>query len=284
LFIAIKYNKFTHNLILRRMKTTLSIILLVAFGHIALAQENLALNSFRKVPADELKTFMQNEAFYWSKVAAVLKEKGQITAWGVQIRSGGMLASEPNVNTRIGVGSWENFENLGRNYAAAEEIVRSQMDPQMLALLEETLKQDKFEFASILTNTQELTWSDKQPSFNYVVYNYSRADNPSQYLAEESRIMKPFFEKLMKQGKTKMKGWGTINVLSPIGYEYPYNAYTVDFYESIGDAFSPFTSEDVSWPEEMASLSELKTPGFWKRVIWKRVLHLNQKNELIQSW
>ncbi|MGA0987016.1 MAG: hypothetical protein ACO3RO_02335 [Flavobacteriaceae bacterium] len=266
------------------MKSTVSIILLVAISHIALAQENLAVNSFRKVPADELKTFMQNEAFYWSKVAAVLKEKGQITAWGVQIRSGGMLASEPNVNTRIGVGSWENFENLGRNYAAAEEFVRSQMDPEMLALLEETLKQDKFEFASILTNTQELIWSDKQPSFNYVVYNYSRADNPSQYLAEETRIMKPFFEKLMKQGKTKMKGWGTVNVLSPNGYEYPYNAFTVDFYENIGDAFSPFTSEDVSWPEEMASLGDLKTPGFWKRVIWKRVLHLNQKNELVQSW
>ena len=87
------------------MKSVLSIILLVAFGHIALAQENLALNSFRKVPADELKTFMQNEAFYWSKVAAVLKEKGQITGWGIQVRSGGMLASEPNVNARIGIGS-----------------------------------------------------------------------------------------------------------------------------------------------------------------------------------
>lgn len=270
--------------LLYRMKSVLSTILLVAFCHIALAQENLALNSFRKVPADELKTFMQNEAFYWSKVAAVLKEKGQITGWGIQVRSGGMLASEPNVNARIGIGSWENFENLGKNYAAAEEVVRSQMDPEMLALLEESLKQDKFEFASILSNTQELIWSDKDPSFNYVVYNYSNANNVTQYLAEESRIMKPFFEKLMKQGKTKMKGWGTINVLSPIGYEYPYNAYTVDFYDNIGDAFSPFISEDVNWPEEMASLGELKTPGFWKRVIWKRVLHLNQKNELIQSW
>lgn len=266
------------------MKSLLSIILLVAFGHIALAQENLAINSFRQVPADELKTFMQNEAIYWSKVAAVLKEKGQINAWGIQVRSGGMLASEPNVNTRIGLGSWENFENLGMNYAAAEEVVRSQMDPEKLALLEESLKQDKFEFAAILTNTEELIWSDKQPSFNYIVYNYSNANDVNQYLAEESRIMKPFFEKLMKQGKTKMKGWGTISVLSPTGYEYPYNAYTVDFYENIGDAFSPFTSEDVSWPEEMASLGELKTPGFWKRVIWKRVLHLNQNNELVQSW
>ena len=266
------------------MKSVLSIILLIAFGHIALAQENLAINSFRNVPADEMKTFMQNEAFYWSKVAAVLQEKGQITYWGIHVRSGGMLASEPNVNVRIQIGSWENLENLGKNYAAAQAVVRSQMNPEMLALLEETLKQEKFESSLILSNTEELIWNDKQPSFNYAVYNYSNANNVTQYLAEESRIMKPFFEKLMKQGKTKMKGWGTARVLSPSGYVHPYNAFTIDFYENIADTFLPFTSEDVSWPKEMASLGELKTPGFWKRVIWKRVLHLNQKNELVQNY
>jgi len=146
------------------------------------------------------------------------------------------------------------------------------------------LKQDKFEFASILTNTNELIWSDKQPSFKYVVINYSKSNNVAQYLSEESRIMKPFFEKLMKQGKTKMKGWGTTSVLSPSGYDYPYNAYTVDFYDKISDAFTPFNSDDITWPEEMSSLGQLKTPGFWKRVIWQRVMHLNQNNELVQAW
>lgn len=248
------------------------------------AQERLALNSFRKVPANKLKTFMQNEAFYWSKVAAILKSKGQITAWAIQVRSGGMLVSEPNVNTRIGIGSWENYENLGKNYAIAEAEVKSKMDHEKLALLEESLKQDKFDFASILTNTNELIWSDKQPSFKYVVINYSNANNVTQYISEESRIMKPFFEKLMKQGKTKMKGWATTTVLSPSGYEYPYNAYTVDFYDNISDAFTPFNSDDIAWPEEMSSLGQLKTPGFWKRVIWQRVMYLNQNNELVQTW
>ena len=266
------------------MKNFILSMMTLFFCYSGWGQESIALNSFRNVPADELKTFMQNEAFYWSKVAAVLRERGHIQAWGIQVRAGGQLASEPNVNTRIGIGSWENFENLGKNYAAAEAEVKSKMNPEKLALLEESLKQDKYEFASILTNTQELIWSDKQPSFNYVVYNYSKADNVTQYLSEESRIMKPFFEKLMKQGKTKLKGWAAINVLAPVGYEYPYNAYTVDFYEKISDAYNPFNSDDIQWPEEMASLGELKTPGFWKRVIWKRVMYLNQKNELVQTW
>jgi hypothetical protein len=267
------------------MKKLLLLIILCLASNWGIAQEQLALISFRKVPANELKNFMQNEAFYWSKVAAVLKEKGQITGWGIHVRSGGMLASEPNINARIGIGSWENYENLGKNYESAQELVKSQMDPEKRILLEETLKQDKFEFASILTNTNELIWREKEPHFKYVVYNYSKANNAAQYLSEESRIMKPFFEKLMKQGKTKMKGWATASVLSPAGYEYPFNAYTVDFYENISDAFNPFNSNDITWPEEMASLGELKTPGFWKRVIWQRVMYLNQKNELIhQTW
>ncbi len=145
------------------MKRLLLVFICISFAKLGIAQNRLALNSFRKVPANELKTFMQNEAFYWSKVAAVLKEKGQITAWAIQVRNGGMLATEPNVNTRIGIGSWENYENLGKNYAAAQEIVKSQMDPEKRALLEEALKQDKFEFAAILTNTEELIWSDKEP-------------------------------------------------------------------------------------------------------------------------
>jgi len=266
------------------MKQIIFLLTIGVFSNFLVAQERLASNSFRKVPAKELETFMQNEAFYWSKVATILKEKGQITSWAIRVRRGGMLATEPNVSTRIGIGSWENYENLGKNYAAAEAEAKSQMDPEKIALLEESLKQDKFEFASIITNTNELIWSDKQPSFKYAVYNYSKANNAAQYLSEESRIMKPFFEKLMKQGKTKMKGWATTSVLSPAGYEYPYNAYTVDFYDNISDVFSPFNSDDITWPKEMASLGELKTAGFWKRVIWQRVMYLNQNNELVQTW
>lgn len=278
------YIVFTINHKSIKMKKFIVLLIFCFVFNLGLSQERLAINSYRKVPANELQTFMQNEAFYWSKVAAILKEKGQITAWAIHIRSGGMLESEPNINTRIGIGSWENYENLNKNYTAAIAEVKSKMDPEKLALLDESLKQDKFEFATILTNTDLLIWSDKEPSFNYTVINYSKANNVNQYLSEESRIMKPFFEKLMKQGKTKLKGWATTRVLAPLGYEYPYNSYTVDFYEKISDIFSPFNVDEITWPEEMSSLGDLKTPGFWKRVIWQRVMYLNQKNELVQRW
>jgi len=60
------------------MKQIIFLLTIGVFSNFLVAQERLASNSFRKVPAKELKTFMQNEAFYWSKVATILKEKGQI--------------------------------------------------------------------------------------------------------------------------------------------------------------------------------------------------------------
>lgn len=265
------------------MKKITLILIVLLLSKIGLAQEQLALNSFRKVPADEFKTFMQNEAFYWSKVAKVLYEKDQIEGWAIMVRRAGAMATEPNVNTRIEIGTWVDYENLGKNYAAAEEIVKNQMDSEKRALLEETLKQDKFEFATILTKLNDVTFNVNDPGFNFLVFNYSKATNVDQYLSEESRIMKPFFKKLIQEGKTNMKGWASIRVLSPEGYDYPFNCFTVDFYENISDVFSPLNSDNITWPEEITSLDKLKTPGIWKRAIWQRVMYLNRKKELVMN-
>ena len=59
----------------------LLILITLFIGSNLIAQENLGLMDFRKVPDQEMKTFMQNEYVYWSKVARVLKEKGQISYW-----------------------------------------------------------------------------------------------------------------------------------------------------------------------------------------------------------
>ena len=44
------------------MKKIIFLLTIGVFSNFLVAQERLASNSFRKVPAKELKTFMQNEA------------------------------------------------------------------------------------------------------------------------------------------------------------------------------------------------------------------------------
>jgi hypothetical protein len=258
-----------------------NILLFIGLMCFSIQAQTIANLNFRNVPADQMKSFMQNEAIYWSKVAAVLKEKGQINGWSICVRVGGGLASEPNVYSRIAVNSWDKMESLGANYAAAEAQVQAEMDPEKWALIEDDLKMDKYSMANLIMQSGESTWA-KDGKWKYLVHNYAKVKNAGEYIAEEVRIMKPFFTSLMKKGKTKMKGWATAIVLSPRGYAYPYNAQTIDFYENFEDIFNPFNGA-VEWPEEIAKLNGANPNGFWKSMIWYNAMYLDKNNQLVMQ-
>ena len=265
-----------------KMKKLLILITLF-IGSNLIAQENLGLMDFRKVPADEMKTFMQNEYVYWSKVAKVLKEKGQISYWSINVRSGGARAEDSNVMAYIGVGSWENYENLGKNYAEAEAEVKSKMDAEKLNLIEENLKQEKFGAAFFLINNLKYVWAKNQ-NWKYKVVNYANAKNALDYTNAEAELMAPYFEKAINSGKTKLQGWKVSTVLSPQGYDFPFNSLTVDFYKDFSDIFTSWPA-NTQWPEGIEELNKLKeNEGFWRRSIWQRVMYLDSENNLKTSW
>lgn len=264
------------------MKKSLILFMLLFVGTLT-AQENLASVSFRDVPQEEMKTFMQNEAVYWSEVAKVLKAKGQIGYWGINVRSGGGKAEDPNVMAYIGIGSWENFENLGKNYAAAEAEVKASMSPSMLGPIEDDLKQDKFFVASLLINNVKYVWAADM-DWKYQVINYANATNAWSYTNAEAKLMAPFFDKAIKQGKTKLKGWKAAAVLSPQGYDYSFNAMTVDFYKDFSDIFTSWPP-NTQWPKGIEKLNAMKeNEGFWRRSIWQRVMYLDGDNNLQMTW
>ena len=238
--------------------------------------------SYRLVPQSEMKTFMDNEAMYWGKIFAVLKEQGHVQGWSINTKAGGGLASEPNVYSRIGFKSMLQREEAWKHWSAAVQKVESEMDPEKLALLKEKLKQDKFEFASVLVQGVDQVWA-KNSDWKFLVHNYTKTSNPAKLLELESKITKPFFEKLMKQGKTKQKGWVTSYVLSPQGYGYAYNVMTVDFFENFSDIYNAFDG-NVTWPEQMTELNDLKeNKGFWKRSIYYRAIYLDSNNEVVRN-
>ena len=264
------------------MKKSLILFMLLFVGTLT-AQENLAMMSFRDVPQEEMKTFMQNEYVYWSKVAKILKEKGQISYWSINVKRGGGRADESNVMSYIGIGSWENYENLGKNYASAEKEVKSNMDPEKLRLIEDDLNQEKFGKANFIINNLKYVWAPNQ-NWKYQVINYANAKNAWQYINAESNLMAPFFEKSMKSGKTKLQGWKTAGVLSHQGYDFPFNSMTVDFYAEFSDIFTSWPP-NTQWPKGIDKLNAMKeTEGFWRRSIWQRVMYLDGENNLQTTW
>ena len=73
-------------------------------------------------------------------------------------------------------------------------------------------------------------------------------------------------------------------VLSPQGYDFPFNSLTVDFYADFSDIFTSWP-ENTQWPEGIEELNKLKeNDGFWRRSIWQRVMYLDSSNNLQTSW
>ena len=56
-------------------------------------------------------------------------------------------------------------------------------------------------------------------------FNYANAKNALDYTNAEAELMAPYFEKAIK---SKLQGWKVSTVLSPQGYDFPFNSLTVE--------------------------------------------------------
>jgi len=78
--------------------------------------------------------------------------------------------------------------------------------------------------------------------------------------------------------------WLTAAVLSPTGYGYNWNCYTVDAYKNISDIYNAWNNE-TTYPEDgMTEVNNLmKNQAFYKRVIWRKVMTLDAEGNLIKN-
>ncbi|TDQ32852.1 hypothetical protein [Zeaxanthinibacter enoshimensis] len=246
------------------------------------AQEQLFAYDYRSVPAEEMKTFMENEAMYWSKIHGNLLKKGHITGWSMCTRVNG-LESEPNVYFYYGIGSYENLDKIGEHWQAARDEVRGTMNKEQLADIDQRIKQKKFRVGEVLLNRISMASTDN-PQWKYLVHNYTNATDVNAFLTAQDQYFKPHFEKHMKAGNTKQVLWLTAMVLSPQGYGYNWNSYTVDGFVKYRDIFNAWTSE-VEWPQEgLEAVSKtMKNEQFYKRVIWQRRMWLDDQGKLMTN-
>lgn len=257
---------------------------LILFGISNMSSQNSVYSyDYRHVPTDEMEVFMANEAMYWSKVHAVLLKKGKLTGWSVMRRIGG-LESEPNVYFFLGIGPLENLDNLYKDYPEAVKEVRSAMDKEKLALIDERLKQPKFRVANVLLSRRSFI-GDGNTDWNYLVHNYAKATDVNAFLDAQDKYWKPFFEEHITKKNTKQVFWSTAAVINPRGDGYNWNCYTVDAFKNMSDVYDSW-NKDIDFPEEgWKETSDLmKNKDFYKRVIWRKVMHLDSEGNLVKNW
>ena len=261
----------------------LFLIISILFIYSLHAQEDLFMYDYRKVPAEEMETFMQNEAIFWSKVHSNMQKKGHITGWAMLRKVGG-LESEPNVYFYIGIGSYENLDNLGENYSAARKEVMDGLDWEMKALIEKSLKQEKFGVGNVLLN-RTATAGGGVGDFNYLVHNYAKANNVSEFLDVQEKYFKPFFDEQIKAGNTKQTYWNVAEVVNPTGHGYNWNCYTADAYKNQSDIYNAWNTE-ITGPQEGFELTNklLDNKWFYKSIIWEKLMWLDADGNFKSVW
>ena len=264
------------------MKKLLLLFAVFAFT-LSSAQTDLFMYDYRSVPDDQREAFQKNEADFWSKVAQNLIKKEQITGWTMMSRVGG-LSSDPNIYFYVGIGSYDNLDNLSSNYNKAIEEVMATLDADAQKEMKERLKIESHRKANVLLNRRSIVLAEDQ-NWNYLVHNYAKATNVTAFLDAQDKHIKPFFEENFKAKTTKQKAWITASVLNPVGNHYNWNCYTADGYEKMSDIYNPWNSE-VTWPTDaMEEIGKtMETPSFHKSVVWQRMLWIDADGNFKTAW
>ena len=247
------------------------------------AQPNLFMYDYRSVPDDQMEAFQKNEADFWSKVAQNMLKKEQITGWTMMSRVGG-ATSDANIYFYVGIGSYDNLDNLGTNYNKAYDEVMATLDADTQKKMKERLKIERHSTMNVLLNRRSTVFAEGQ-DWNYLVHNYTKANDVGAFLDLQDKYFKPFFEEHFKAKTTKQVGWITASVLNPTGNYYKVNCYTADAYQKLSDIYNAWSSE-VTWPEEgMTEVGKtMDSGGFYKSVIWQKVLWLDGEGKFHSAW
>ena len=154
-------------------KIILTLTLLITFQ--LSAQEDIFSYNYRSVPAEELESFFENEVVYWTGIHSILIKKGQSTGWAMLQRVGGK-SSDPNIYFYMGHGSYENLDNLNKNWQVAEAEYRKSMDSEKLALIDKQLNIHKRIVGEVLLNrVTSANLEGGMSDWNYLVHNYAKA-------------------------------------------------------------------------------------------------------------
>jgi hypothetical protein len=244
------------------------------------AQEDIFSYSYRNVPANEMNSFIENEVVYWSGIHAILLKKEQATGWAMLKRYGGK-ESDPNIYFYMGLGSFDNLDNLQKNWQAAEVEFRGSMDPEKLALIDQQLNIPKRIMGEVLFNRlSSVNVKAGMDGWNYLVHNYKKAEDKLAWVGLQDKYFRPFFEKNIKAKNIKHKYWNSAVVINPTGDSFDWNAYTADAFKELSDVFNPWIKQ-VEWP--IISDEDVENFGgntFYKTIVWEKILWLDAQGNL----
>ncbi len=205
----------------------------------------VAVLQYRSVPPRNVQEFVYRETTFWSEVARKAINEGKMLGWELWQRVGGMNVDDsPNF---FFVNMFETKDGIGQGGI---------WDPA--AVFPDRRPSDMSTNGMSSTKHQLIIQVDDyvgEEQAQYMVVNYAKASDLARYVELERTVWQPFITEQMNAKNTDQTSWGVATVLNPGGDDMPFNAMTVDGFQTLSGAISANWNPDVE--VEFPDLTEL---------------------------
>jgi hypothetical protein len=203
-------------------------------------QAQLVVLQYRSVPQENINEFLHRETTYWSAVAQKAIDDGKMMEWSLWQRVGGVNLDESSHNFI--------FANVFADKSALDGMGEiwdpSKVFPNMRPSDLETGSLSRVVHSIIMQGQGGVG----RPG-NFIKINYAKVSDMENYLGFETGVWQPFIDKAMKEKKTSFVGWNVANVILPGGTSLPFNAFSVDHFDSLSEAVQTAWAEDLEFPD-----------------------------------
>jgi len=256
-------------------KKTITLILILITS--VMFSQNYYMYDFRSVPDEELSTMIENEEYFWSKVAQDQIKKGNMTGWAMLQRMGGS-SDEPNVLFYIGAGSKANIDKLGSSFSEGSNNVMNKMGDGASVFINRGLDIPSRRVGQVILNRIHTEFDSNWSHHNFVKTNFAKVSNVAKMNELQGKVWGKYIKKMMDRNDTNQKLWSASNVVSPNGGGYNWNYLTIDTYMSYGDVLDGGWTKTPSIPD-LSEINELMGGQFYKQVTWRVVMSVNSDGE-----
>lgn len=201
----------------------------------------VSVMQYRNVSQENIDEFIHRETTYWSQVAQKAVDEGKLLRWSLWQRVGGWDMDENSANFVFvnTVADAKGLDNMGEIWNPMASFPDGRIADMETGSLSKVVHQIYARDVATVTTGEP---------FQYAVVNYAKASDVAKYLELETTTWMPFIKPLIEGGTVAQKYWGVSRVISPSGTGVPFNAVTVDGFDTLSDALSPTFPENIETP------------------------------------
>jgi len=198
------------------------------------AQSSVGMMQYHHVSPENRAEFIHRETTYWAEIAKAAIKEGKMTNWALWEKVGGINVDDsPNFFFYNAFTKVEDLNNLNEVWDPTKVFPEGRiqdMDTRGLS----TLKHQ------IVVAGNGAAGNGK--AFQFLRVNYAKASDMERYLELERTVWQPFIKGQMDSGNCTQSYWGSAAIIMPAGDSVPYNALSVDGYNTLSEAIMPSTS------------------------------------------